>query len=208
MGAGVSKGRSSQCPVSRSGLPGEQTTETADGAGSGSPAPPCSLSPLLGVTGQSRGPSPPPENQALLTLTLGPSANMSGRPGHGWLRWREPAGSTVSTAGMQAFRFHFKDLQTLLCAPQAPRRETDPAKLARCLRVSSSPGCARARVWVCAWAHTSVPGCGSGQPPPGNVSESRRCEVDAHAPVVRNPGGFQRFHYTPICSPFSFCFCQ
>ena len=102
------------------------------------------------------------EDHALLTLTLGHSANMSGHPGHGWLRRWEPAGSTVTAAGMQAFKFHFKDLQTLVCAPQAPQRETDPAKPARCLHVSSSPGCAHTRVWVCAWAHMSVPGCGLG----------------------------------------------
>ena len=112
------------------------------------------LGPLLpcAASGPCSGSLVTAEDHALLTLTLGHSANMSGRPGHCWLRGWEPASSPVSAAGMQAFKFHLKDLQTLVCAPQAPQRETDPAKPARCLHVSSSPGCAHARVWACAWA--------------------------------------------------------
>ena len=151
VGAGISKGRSSRCPVSRSGLPGEQAMETADGAGSGPPAPPSSLSPLLRVTGHSRGPSLPPQNYALLTLTFG---HISGCPGHGGLRWQESAGSTVSAAGMQAFTLHFKDLQSLVCAPPAPQRETDSAKPARCLHLGKlSWACTWTRVGLCVGAH-------------------------------------------------------
>ena len=97
-------------------------------------------------------------------------------------------GSTVSAAGMQPSGFISKTSKPFCVLPKHHGgKQTLPSLLGVCV---SQALLARARVWVCAWAHTSVPGCGSGQPPPGNVSESRRCEVDAHAPVVRNPGGF------------------
>lgn len=66
-----------------------------------------------------------------------------------WLRRQESAGSTVSAAGMQAFKLHFKDIQSLVCAPRAPQRETDSAKPAWCLHLSKLS-------WVCTWTHVGL----------------------------------------------------
>ena len=182
MGAGGSKGRLSRCPVSRSELLGKQTMETADGAGSGPPAPPCSLRPLLGVTGHSRGPRPPHSHLGSLGK-------------HVWAPWpllaprvgacQQPC-ECSRDAGLQVSSQ--RPPNPCVCSPSTTEgnRPCQACSVSACLKLS----------WVCTCTCVglcmgmSVPGCGSGQPPPDNISESRRCEVDAHAPVVRNPGGF------------------
>ena len=187
VGAGVSKGQSFWCPVSRSGLPESRQWRLQMELALGplllqAASAPCSGSP---VTAED-----PPRPHRTTPSSLSPSVTfldalaMAGSAGRSL-----PAALWVQQ-GCRPLRFISKTSKALCVLPQHHReKQTLPSLLGVCTS-ASSPGCAHGRVWVCAWAHTSVPGCGSGQPPPGNTPEGRWCEVGAHAPVVRNPGGF------------------